>query len=58
MHKVIPLRPDLYARAEQLLQRAGRIPVWDDSKQFKCDLNVDHVMRLLRMVEAQYENRS
>jgi hypothetical protein len=40
MNKVISLRPDLYAQAEQLLQSVGRIPVWDDKKQYKRDLNV------------------
>jgi hypothetical protein len=53
MADVIPLRPALYQRAEQLLQRAGRIPVWDAKKQYKRDLNVVDVMRLMRQVEQQ-----
>jgi hypothetical protein len=53
MNKVASLRPDLYAKAEQLLQRAGRIPVWDDKKQYKRDLNAVDVMRRIRQVERQ-----
>jgi hypothetical protein len=53
MAKVTLLRPDLYKQAVQILERAGRIPVWDPKSGRKRDLTVGDVVRLLRLVEGQ-----